>query len=257
MMQVISALKGFGIIASDGELGTVEDFLFDDMSWSVRWLVVECGTWRHGRKILIHPSAISTADFDDQRFEVRLTKAQVADVPELIEDLPVSRQMEEQLYNYYGLDPEWGAPYLGGALGAMASPLMGPPFLGFRTHTAASDAKDARGSDDPHLRSYSELVGYRIHATDGDIGHVENLMLQDTDWTVRYFVVDTRHWWVGAHVLISPAALIDIDWFDHHIHLNVSREQIKASPPWDPLVAFNQVYSKQLHSHYGWPGSQA
>jgi PRC-barrel domain protein len=59
MLQVISPLKGFAIEASDGRIGTVVDCLFDDASWKVRWLVIDCGTWLTARKVLIHPSAIS------------------------------------------------------------------------------------------------------------------------------------------------------------------------------------------------------
>ncbi len=82
-------------------------------------------------------------------------------------------------------------------------------------------------------------------------------MIDDADWSVHYFIVDTRNWWVGKRVLISPLAVKAIEWFDRHVELNVSRELVKAGPPWDPLVAFNDEYAKRLHAHYGWPGSRA
>ena len=259
MLQVISPLKGFSIEASDGRIGTVVDFLFDDASWKVRWLVIDCGTWLTGRKVLIHPSAISQEDLDRQQFVVALTKAQVEGSPELAEDQPVSQQMEAQLYSYYGWDPLWGGANLSAIPGAMASPLMGPPYMGF----GPTDEAEARGGGsasrgaDPHLRSVVEVSGYRVHAVDGEIGHIENLMFDDADWSVRYFIVDTRNWWFGKHVLISPRAVKRVDWFDRHVALNVSRELVKASPPWDPLVAFNDEYAKRLHKDYGWPGSRA
>ena len=130
MMHVISALKGYAIEASDGRMGTVADVLFDDSSWRVRWLVVDCGSWLTGRKVLIHPSAISRTDLEQQRFLVSLTKAQVEMSPELAEDQPVSQQMENQLYTYYGWDPHWGGPYLSETPGAIASPFMAPPYFG-------------------------------------------------------------------------------------------------------------------------------
>ena len=80
-------------------------------------------------------------------------------------------------------------------------------------------------------------------------------MIDDANWSVRYFIVDTRNWWFGKRVLISPFAVKAIDWFDRHVELNMSRELVKAGPPWDPLVAFNDEYAKRLHKHYGWPGS--
>ena len=129
MLQVISPLKGFTIKGGDGEIGTVVDFLFDDTSWKVRWLVIDCGTWLTGRKVLIHPSAISRQDLEQHEFVVALTKTQVEGSPELVEDEPVSQQMENQLYTYYGWDPLWDGPNLAAIPGAMASPLMAPPYL--------------------------------------------------------------------------------------------------------------------------------
>jgi hypothetical protein len=257
MMQVISPLKGYAIEAKDGRMGTVVDFLFDDATWRVRWLVVDCGTWLTGRKTLIHPSAILRADLEQQRFLVSLTKAQVEKSPELAEHQPVSQQMENQLYTYYGWDPLWSGPYLSETPGEMAWPYMAPPYFGLGlTDVAHGKGASSHGAD-RRLRSVNEVTGYHIHAVDGEIGHVENFMIDDADWSIHYFIVDTRNWWPGKRVLISPLAVKSIDWFDRHIELDVSREKIKSSPPWDPFDAFSQLYAKRLHNHYGWPGSGA
>ena len=176
----------------------------------------------------------------------------------MLEDQPVSQQMENQLYSYYGWDPLWGGANLSAIPGAMASPLMAPPYLGLGPTDEAETAGDGRlRGADPHLRSVVEVTGYRVQAVDGEIGQIENLMIDDADWSVHYFVVDTRNLWFGKHVLISPLAVKAIDWLDRHVELNVSRELVKASPPWDPLVAFNDEYAKRLHKHYGWAGSRA
>jgi hypothetical protein len=100
-------------------------------------------------------------------------------------------------------------------------------------------------------------MGYHIHATDGEIGHVENFLFDDDDWSLHYFIVDTSNWWFGKRVLISPRAVKGIDWSDRQVQLDVSRGQVQSSPPWDPLVAFDEIYAKRLHTHYGWPGSRA
>jgi hypothetical protein len=258
MMQVISALKGFAIEASDGRIGAVADFLFDDGSWRVRWLVVDCGTWLPGRKVLTHPSAILLNDLEPRRFVVALTKAEVEKSPLLAEDQPVSQQMEDRLHTYYGWDPLWGGPYLSETPGAIAWPYMAPPYFGLGLGAVEAQGKRANlhGSD-PHVRSVNEVTGYHIRAVDGEIGHIENFMIDDADWSIHYFVVDTRNWWFGERVLISPRAVKAIEWFDRRVELDASREQVKSSPRWDPLVAFTQVYAKRLHRHYGWPGSNA
>jgi uncharacterized protein YrrD len=257
MLQVISALKGFAIEATDGRIGTVADFLFDDRSWKVLWLVVDTGGWLKGRKVLIHPSAISYVGLRDELFEVKLTKAQVEGSPELLEHQPVSEQMQAQLCDYYSWDPRWGGPYLGGGVGAMSSPMMAPPYLGFQTGAATDFDIDGSQAGDPHLRSVFEVIGYHIHALDGDIGHVENFMFENDDWSLRYFIVDTSNWWFGKHVLIAMQAVRTVEWSDRHVRLDVTREQVSTSPAWDPLVAFNEFEKTHLHDHYGWAGSLA
>jgi uncharacterized protein YrrD len=257
MLQAISGLKGFAIEATDGKMGAVVDFLFDDASWKVRWLVVDCGSWLKGRKVLIHPSAVSYVVLEDEKFDVELTKAQVEGSPELLEHQPVSRQMESRLYDYYGWNPIWDeAADLVPISGAMASPLSAPPLLGAQRRDEPPQDVAATGDDD-HLQSIVEVTGYHIHAIDGEIGHVENLLFDDEDWSLHYFVVDTSNWWFGKHVLISPHAVKAIEWSDRQVKLDVSRQQVEASPPWDPLVAFDEIYAKRLHEHYGWPGSRA
>ena len=258
MLQAITGLKGFAIEATDGQMGAVVDFLFDDASWRVSWLVVECGSWLRGRKVLIHPSAVSYTALADEEFNVDLTKAQVESSPEWGEHQPVSQRMERQLYEHYGWDPLWDeAPNPSAIPGAMASPLMAPPNLGLpigeQPHCETAEPPET----DMHLRSVSEVIGYHLLATDGEIGHVENFLIDAGDWGLHYFVADTGSWWLGKQVLIAPCAVQSIDWSDRHVHLDVTRKQVEESPPWDPLVVFDEVYAKQLHSHYGWPGSGA
>jgi hypothetical protein len=135
---------------------------------------------------------------------------------------------------------------------------MAPPYFGLGLDTAEALGKRVSllGSD-PHVRSVNEVTGYHIRAVDGEIGHIENFMIDNGDWSIHYFIVDTRNWWSGKRVLISPLAVKSIEWSDRHVELHVSREHVKSSPTWDPLVAFTQVYAKRLHKHYGWPGSGA
>jgi hypothetical protein len=258
MLHAISALKGFAIEATDGRIGTAVDFLFDDRSWKVRWLVVDCGSWLAGRKVLIHPSAISYAGFEYKRFEVTLTKAQVHGSPALLEHQPVSQQMQSHLYDYYGWDPDWSGSYFGGTMGGMAPSMMAPPSPGaqMQAEPRTAGAPTPQGGD-PHLRSVVEVIGYYIQATDGEIGYVENLMLDNEDWSLQYLIVYTSSWWLGQSVLIAPHAVTGIDWFNRQVQLDVPREKVKLSPSWDPLVALDESSRTDLHAHYDWPRSGA
>jgi hypothetical protein len=251
MLLAGSALEGYAIEANDGRVGTVDDVLFDDRTWLVRWLVVDAGTWLTGRKVLIHPSALGKADYRAQRLPVNLTMAQVKASPAAYEDQPVSRQMESSLYDYYGWDPVWGGSIFGGGTMPQA---FASPYLGGIAVREAAGIEARRDEGDPHLRSIHAVTGYHVHAKDGSIGHVESFLVDDESWGIRYIVVDTSNWWFGQHVLISPYAVREISWPDGRVELDTSREQVKASPTWNPAEFVDRAYEERLHSHYAWPG---
>jgi len=265
MLNAVSSLTGFEIQAKDGALGSVTDFLFDDNTWKVRWMVVDTGGWLTGRKVLIHPSAVVSAEYGARELTVALTKAQVEGSPDILQDRPVSQQMQNDLYSYYDWDPLsgggiagsglYGGAMYGGGTGAIASPLSAPVYFGASAVRQAERGEVNLEDGDPHLRSIAEVTGYHVHATDGNIGHVEDFLVESGSWGVRYLVVDTSNWWVGQHVLISPYAVKAVDWSDHHIKLDIARDKVRASPSWNPADTINGEFEKRLHSHYDWPAS--
>jgi hypothetical protein len=266
MLFVISGLVGVPVDATDGRVGSVKDFLFDDESWQVRWMVVDTGAWLPGRKVLIHPSAIAPLDYTPSRgsvlpmmnwggdvvLYVGLTRQQIEASPDVGEDEPVSKQTLSHLYDYYGWDPYWGGSYFGA--NAIATGLSPPPLAGGSAAREVAGAQTHPGEGDPHLRSVVAVNGYHIHAIDGDIGHVENFLADDVHWDIRYLVIATSNWWPGKHVQLAPYAVEEIDWLERHIRVNVSRDQVKSSPPWDPVAMVNEVSEQKVHAHYGWPG---
>ena len=243
MLFAVTGLQGCPVEADDGHVGSVKDFLFDDQSWKVRWMVVDTGNWLLGRQVLIHPSAIAPLDLalpskrvlpmmsmgDALVVFVQLTKRQIEASPDAREDEPVTKQMETDLYELL-------------------------IFSEAAARQAAADSESHRGDVDPHLRSVASINDYHVHATDGDLGHVENFLADDANWDIRYLVVATRIWWPGEHIQLAPDAVKGIDWAEHRINVNVTRDQVKSSPAWDPLAMADQVGEQQLHRHFGWPG---
>jgi hypothetical protein len=177
---------------------------------------------------------------------------QVEGSPDVDTHQPVSRQMEASLFDYYGWAPYWGSGYfLGGyggiyAGGAMAS----SPALEPGHHEP--DPRDGRHRPrDPHLRSVEAVTGYHIHARDGEIGHVEDFLVEDEDWSVHFLVVDTRNWWPGRKVLISPRSARKIDWAGNLVDLTLDRQKVKASPVYDPAMTVDRAYENHYRSYYG------
>ena len=265
MLFAVTGLQKCPVQAGDGRVGAVKDFLFDDQSWKLRWMVVDTGQWLPGRKILIHPSAIAPLDLalperrglpmmswgDTLVVSVRLTKQQIEASPKASEDEPVTKQMEAQLYDHYGSDPYWGDTYFGPNA---IDPHSVPPLVAVAMEPQATEREIRPDDGDPHLRSIATVNGYHVNAADGDLGHVANFLADDANWDIRYLVIATHNWWPGKHVQLAPHAVHTIDWAERHINVNVTRDQVKSSPPWDPLAMVDQIGEKRLHDHFGWPG---
>ncbi len=251
MLWDSAEIRGSVIRASDGEIGHVDDFLFQDLTWRVRWLVVDTGNWLTGRKLLLHPSSLGRPDADLREFPVALTRRQVEESPEIGTDQPVSRQMEMHLYDYYGWDPSWADHFFPN--GAMASPFIPPLYVASAPDPVVPGTAPVP-TGDPHLRSAESLTGYLIAARDGEIGDIRTFLIEDGSWGIRYLVVDTGRWLPGRRVLIVPSAVRGFDWAQKLVHLDLTCAQIKESPAYDPATPLDRDYETLLHRHYEWPG---
>jgi len=252
---------GYGLQATDGDIGSVSDILFDDQDWAMRWVVVDTGNWLPGRKVLLPTSVLRHIDAGDGSLAIDVTRKQVEESPGVGDDEPVSRQMETDMYSYYGWSPYWypgSAAMMPGyvpAMGGMATlPLTGasvPPGSAATTRAGGQPAGGDQPRGDPHLRSVQEVTGYYIHATDDDVGHVEEFLIDASDWTIRYVVVDTKNWWPGKHVLVAPKWIQEVDWGAQQVRLDITRQQVKTSPEYDPSASADRAYEERLHGHYG------
>lgn len=247
MLRAVKDLKGYALLATDGPIGHVVDVLVDDRHWAVRYLVVDTGTWLSGRRVLISPMSLGRPDWALQQLPVSLTKDRVEHSPDVDTQKPVSRQHEEEQLSYYGYPVYWEGTGLWGT-GAYPGMLAGTSAL-----ASQSGASTATAEQDPHLRSCDALVGYQILATDGDLGHVENFLLDDESWAIRYFVVNTSNWWGGHHVLIAPQWVERVSWPDSTVTLDLSREAIKNAPPYDEAKLFERQHEFAMYEHYGRP----
>lgn len=245
MLRSMKDLTGFTIGATDGDIGQVETCYFDDASFTVRHLVVDTSRWLAGRKVLISPRAVRGIDWDAKRINAALTKAQVEQSPDIDTDRPVSRQREIEYDRYYGYPSYSAGPYLWGTHPAPF--LLEPPPISSFEHEQRWEWEGG----DPHLRSSAVVIGHHIAATDGDIGHVEDFLVDEATWAIRYMIVDTGNWWSGKKVLVSPGWIAHVDWDASKVEVDLTREQIRNSPEYDPSEPVQRGYETRLYGHYG------
>jgi hypothetical protein len=107
---------------------------------------------------------------------------------------------------------------------------------------------------DRHLRSTDEVTGYHFVALDGEIGHVDDFIIDDETWAIRYLVVATKNWWPGKRVLISPKWIENVSWEEREVAIGLSRENIKAAPEYTDESLLTRDYETGLYGHYNREG---
>lgn len=245
MLRSARKIKSYSLAAKDGRIGHAREFYFDDHHWTMRYLVAQAGNWLTGRLVLISPHSLGLPDDVEKAIPVDLTREQVRESPSPVTDQPVSREFELDYYKYFGWPYYWVGPYL---WGPSPYPLQPSPGAVGGEPAAGDDRRPPRG--DPHLRSTDEITGYHINARDGEIGHVEDFLFDDRDWSIRFVAVDTRNLWAGKWVLVPPSWIKDIRWEDRKLDVEADRGDLRNAPAYDPRQPMSDGYARQLARYY-------
>jgi len=245
MLRILKDLERYTVNATDGDIGRVANFLLDDERWIVRYLVVETGGFFSGCRVLISPISFREVDWSTRRFHLALTRDKIKNSPSVDVDKPVSRQQELDYFGYYEYPLYWGYP---GQWGMGAYPRL---LAAHRWSQAPAEQPEKSG--DVHLRSAREIRGYHIEGIAAAIGHLDDFIIDDETWEVRYLVIDTRNWWLDKKVLVAPHWTNRISWAERKVFVDLSRQAIKNSPEWNPAAPVNREYEARLYDYYGRP----
>jgi hypothetical protein len=243
MLRSTKSLEDARIHAIDGDIGHVQEFYFDDRNWQINYVVMNIGSWLHGKLVLLSPEAITSVEGEDQPIiQLALTKEQVRRSLDAQTHRPISLQQPHDYYLYLGLPH-----YLNLAEHQ-------DPGSQFHRHAQFERGKAADTLSDPdfdaHLRS-SKIVGkYHIIAVDGEIGHLEGFIIDDETWTIRYAMADTRNWWPGKKVLLATEWIYWISWAESNAYVGFRRERIRNAPEFHPERPLTREFEAELHAYY-------
>jgi uncharacterized protein YrrD len=242
MLYKATTLKDYTLHSLDGKIGGVKDFYFDDRHWTIRYLVADTGGWLTDRQVLISPYALASVNEKERSISINLTKQKIKDSPALDSDKPVSRQYEEAYHGYYGWPMYCGGPNPWG------------PYPTIERDLNKWRAAQGKKAWDPRLRSSRDVSGYHIQAKDGEVGHVDDFIIDDEIWAIRYLLINTMNWWPGKQVLVSPKWIERVSWGESKVFINLLRETIKRSPDYVKESPISRDYEARLHRHYDRPG---
>ena len=226
-------LYGRKLHATDGKIGHVQDFYFDDKNWTVRYVIADTGNWLAGRQVLLSPHVFGHLDQMEKALLVNLTRNQIENAPSIELHKPVSRQYEEDYHRYYGWPCYWQG---GGLWGPSAFPFLGIPG---ETHPLVSDTTcpPPHQLTDTHLRSALAVDGYRLEANDGHIGHVCGFMMDPGTWEISRLVIKTGSWLAGHEVEMPTGKIGRISYDESTVFVNLTSKDVEHSPAHHPVLA--------------------
>ena len=217
-------LTHFSIHALDDKVGGIRDILFDDETFTVRYLVADTNTWLPlSRKVVISPISVKQLEEDSESVHINMTVDTLKNSPSIDEHKPVSREYEENLFKYFGYGYYWIGP---GAWGEFAH----PNELVELQRAEESETETPKKSTN-HLRAVGEVGGYEVATTTDNVGHISNFVIDTESWKIIMLVVDTNNWLPGGkHLALLPSDIESIDWAAHSVVVNLSHDELVDRP---------------------------
>ncbi len=246
MLRSLNHLFEYGIAASDGTIGSVYDYYFDDQDWRLRYIAIDTGKWLPGKRVLVNPAVVWKADWANRQLHVDLSREQIQNSPSIDSKQTVSELKRKESANALPWPYFYGDP-IGGVY--PASVLL-PPL-----ETTVIEEESEREPLEPecHLRSVKEVRRYALEAKDGMLGHLQDFIVDDDGWVIRYLVGNTGMWISGKRVLIDPDWAYAFNWEDSVVQLDLTRAEIERCPEYDPDMPVNREIETRLYDFYGRP----
>ena len=255
MLRSLKEITGYTLQETDDVIGTCKDFLFDDNLWVIRYMVADTGNWLKHHKVLITPAQLGEPNWQTERLQVKLSREQIEACPPLDSHAPVSREYEITYHEHFEIPFYWmgadfreGMPNAAGVVDAVEDP---PDVENIPEDSET--AVDHEGPDRGQLRSAVEVMEYGVTGTDGDAGRVEDIIVDDENWVIRYLAIDTGHIMPDRKVLINTEWIDTVNWEEQCVRVDLTHESISKCPDFDPNEPVNREYEVRLYDYHGRP----
>lgn len=244
MLRQIRELGTYRLHAKDGDIGHLEQFYFDDRDWKITYFVVDIGTWLHGKKVLMRPSAIIGVDARTKTINAAFTKQEVQDSEDVGMHKPEGLEQSHDYSIYLG----WPSYYLG--LNALNDSDREPVGRAHDLEKGKTSEHSFRQAYDEHLRSSKLVSHYHVMAVDGEIGQIKDGIVDDQTWTIQYVVSTVRNWWSSKKVLLPTEWIVCFSAAESNVYVSLTRNNIATAPAFDPEKPLTRDIEIALNNHY-------
>jgi hypothetical protein len=260
MLRSLKEITGYTLQEMDDVIGTCNDFLFDDGLWVIRYMVADTGSWLKHHKVLITPGSLGEPDWQTERLAVKLTREQIESCPPIDAHAPISREYEITYHEHFEIPFYWmGADFREGIPGAngVINTVDDLPDVDEEVAALVNDSETVAPTPaDPgegQLRSATEIMNYSVSASDTNAGRVEDIIIDDNSWVIRYLAIDTGHVMPDRKVLINTEWIESVSWEKECVTIDLTLDAIHECPHYDPDEAVNREYEVRLYDYHGRP----
>jgi hypothetical protein len=221
MLLNVHTLCQYTILAKGGDIGNIDDFLFDEDTWKIRYLITDTSNGPSRRKVLLPAIALDQTNQVSRKIPIHLTKEQVNNCPSIDTNALMSRQIQSRLNEVYPVFMYW-------AMSGYVSTSL--PLAPVSNQQSQSEEHNIA------FRSVEDIGHCFIQAVDGDLGAIEEIVVDDESWSIRYIVANPTKWLLGRKFWVLPTWIETIDWEAQQVFLKISKEQLKNSPDYSSLA---------------------
>jgi sporulation protein YlmC with PRC-barrel domain len=250
MKLSLKEILGYSIESSAQVTGEIRDFLFDDEYWVIRYVDADLGIDMPERRVLVPQTFFKETDWVTQNFKVTLSRAGLATCPALDKFQPISRLYEEELNKHYRLANYWARNY-----NSPDNKLDKMTHFSLPEQKFNAAPKLIREHDlDTNLRSFKEILGYNILTSDGQLGCVDDLLIDSDDWGIISIIVDaSKNNSEGKKVIVASMWIEKVSYLAREIKISLAIKEVENSPEYNPLAPVNEVIEKRYYNYLGKP----
>ncbi|PSL50806.1 PRC-barrel domain protein [Salsuginibacillus halophilus] len=246
MLFEAKKLRNFGVITSDGELGKIDDVYMDEDQWVIRYLVVNRKPLLPGGKVLVSPIAVERMDINGQTIHLNVTKEELEEAPGKEEAEPITRKKELELHHHFGYGYYWPAQGMWGSFPYPHQLRVEAPH-----HQRPQELPN---EEEIKVRSLKEMTGdwsgYDVEGSDGDIGTIDDVIVEDDTWNIRYISVDTGRLFSTGHAVLSSSWILHTEDEEKKVRVKMARHEVQAAPEYVPGQPLDREFEERLFDHY-------
>lgn len=245
MRRSLKELLGYSIKATDGHHGDINDFLFDGNNWIINYIHADLGTIFKDKKVIIPRMFWKNPSWINQNFEVSLSIKDIENGPLIDEYLPVSKQYEKELLKHFDLQSHIMRFQSQSVLQTAGNIHLENAFT-----KSVSEDYENKGS----LRSFREVCNYSIRTKDGFKGKLNDLIIDDSNWEVKYIIID-----LNGSIPWSRKVLINVNWIERisypkkSIKINLNSDSLLNSKDFNPNELVNTKKVTKRFDYLGRP----